>query len=100
RNAFGIHLDAVRSRLGRWCRDQLDLADLGIEPPDHVGILQVEPQNFALIEDERMRVFRIRVGHLVLGDLSRLRVELAYQRPGIARVPNVAALVLDQAMWS
>ena len=45
-----------------------------------------------------MRIFHVGVGHLVLGDRAGLRVELADQRSGVARVPDVAVLVLDQAV--
>jgi len=47
-----------------------------------------------------VRIFYLRVRHLVLGDRASLRVELADQRPGVSRVPDVAILVLVKAMGS
>ena len=47
-----------------------------------------------------MRVLRLRIWHLVFADCTRLRVELADQRAGVSRVPDVATLILGEAMRS
>src|SRR6185436_10978667 len=86
--------------LRRRRREELDLSGFRIEPADAVGVLHRKPQDAALVEDERVRILRFRVRHLVLGDLAGLRIELTDERSGVARVPDVAGLVFDQAVRS
>jgi hypothetical protein len=95
RNAFWVHLDAVRARLRRRRFDQLDLASLWIEPSDHVGLLDREPDDPVLIKRERMRVARFRVRHWILGNVASLGVELTDQREVISGEPNVAVLIFN-----
>src|SRR5207248_6023273 len=57
-----------------------------------------EPEDSARIEDERMRIARL--WRLIFGDRPRLRVELADQRSGIPRVPDVTVLIFHQTMRS
>jgi hypothetical protein len=47
-----------------------------------------------------VRVFRRGIRHLVFGDRTRFRVELADQRSSVSSVPNIAVLILNQAMWA
>ncbi|MNC84494.1 hypothetical protein D3C83_00500 [compost metagenome] len=51
-----------------------------------------------MIERERVRVLRFRVRHRVLGDLAGFRIELADDARVVAGEPDVAVLVLDQAV--
>src|SRR4029453_963922 len=62
--------------------------------------LDGEPERAIPVEDWRMRVPRGRVRHLVLGHLSRLRVEPADEPGEISRVPDVAVAICDEAMRS
>src|SRR6266849_9514963 len=96
--ALRAHGHAIGARFRRGRGEQLDLTRLRVEPPHQVGILHREPQDPALIEDQRVGILGLGVRHPVLGDRTRLRVELADEGPGVARVPDVAVLVLDQAM--
>src|SRR5207245_8727288 len=50
------------------------------------------------VENQGMRVLRLGVRHLELSDRAGLRIDLADQRAGVARVPDVAVLVLDEAV--
>src|SRR5262249_61583259 len=83
-------------RLRRRRGDEPDVAGPGIESADHVGLLQREPQDAALVEIERVRVARLGIGQLVFGDGAGLRVELADQPDIVAGVPDVAVAVLGE----
>src|SRR5438552_3892213 len=98
--ALRIHRHAIGARLGCRRREQLDLASLRVEAPHPIGILCREPEDSALVEDQRVRILHIRIRHLVLGDGARLRIQLADESSGVAGVPDVTVLVLDQAMRS
>ena len=52
----------------------------------------------SLVEDQRVRIARCRIRQLVLGDVAGLRIELADQPREVAGEPDVAVLVLDQAV--
>src|SRR5262245_58467083 len=45
-----------------------------------------------------MRILRLRIGHSVFGDVAGLWIELADQAQMVAGEPDVAVLVLDEAM--
>src|SRR5262249_35342742 len=51
-----------------------------------------------VIDGKRMRVLRLRIGHFVFGDVAGLGVELADEAEVIAGEPDVAVLVLDEAV--
>ena len=90
RVALRIDLDAVGLRIRNLQRDKLDVAALRIEPPDHVAVLQREPGDALLVEHQRVRVLRIRIGHLEDRSLLGLRIDIADRAVLVARVPGVA----------
>src|SRR5205085_10828204 len=47
-----------------------------------------------------MRILGFRIGHGVFGDCAAPGIELADQGGGVARVPDVAILILHQTMRS
>jgi hypothetical protein len=96
RHAPGVDHDPVGPRARRRRGDELDLARLRVEPADHVRLLQREVQHAVGRERERVRVLRVRVGHAVLGDLARSRIQLADERLMVAGEEDVAVAVLDQ----
>src|SRR5258708_36140438 len=69
-----------------------------VKTADPVEVLQRETQDFVLVEDERMRIALLR--GWVFGDCSGLRIELSDQGSRVARVPNVAVMILLQAVRS
>ena len=97
-DVLGIHRHAVGPRLRGRRGDELDLAGLGIEPADHVGLLHREPQDAVVVEDEGVRVLAPRIGQLVFGDSAGLRIELADQAGDVAGEPDVAVLVFGEAV--
>src|SRR5207245_1950057 len=72
------------------------LAALRIEASDPVRVLHGEPEDAALIEDQRVRILGLRIRHLVLRDLAVFGVQLADERAGVAGVPDVALAILDE----
>ena len=77
RNALGVDHEAIRSRIRRGRGEELDLPARGIEPAHHVAVLHREPDDALLVDCNRMRILRLRIGHSVFGDVAALRVELA-----------------------
>ena len=66
------------------------MAPRRIETADHVAQLTREPRNALPVEDERVWIVRLRVGHLVDGDLTGLRIEIAERTVLVARVADIA----------
>src|SRR5262249_1522210 len=98
-HALGIDSHAIGTCALCRRRQQLDFARFRIEPTDAVGILHREPENARAVEDESMRIMNIGVWHLVFADGASFRVKLTNQRASVAGVPDVAVLILDQAVW-
>ena len=91
--AVFVDLDAVGLGIRRRHGHEPGIAARGIQPADHVALLQREPEDAVGIEDRGVRVLRRRIGHPVLGDLPGVRVEHADRRVLIARVPDVAGII-------
>src|SRR6202035_2742199 len=64
-----------------------------IEPPHHVAVLQREPEVARLIENRRGRILGFWIGHPILLDRPRLRIESADVRIELRREPDVALFV-------
>ena len=98
RNFLGVQHDAVRPRVGSRRRIERDLAALRIERADEVAGLHRKVHEPGFVERHRVRIARLRIRHLVLGDLFRLRIDPADQSRRVAGVPDVAVLVRDHAV--
>jgi hypothetical protein len=53
-----------------------------------------------LIEDKRMRITRLRVGHRIFADLASLRIKLSDIALEIGREPDFAVFVSNEPVWS
>ncbi len=96
--ALRVLLQAVGQRARRRQRDQLDLAGRGNHPSEHVALLQREEQRPVLVEDPRVRIARLGIGHLELGDLSRRRHELTDGPVAVPHVPDIARRIVHDAV--
>ena len=47
-----------------------------------------------------MWVLHCRIGHFVFGDVTSLRIEFANQTRTIAGEPDIAVLILGEAVWA
>src|SRR5262249_50435427 len=72
----------------------------GIKPANHVGLLHGETTNVVAIENESVRVLGVGRGHRVLGDDPGLGIELPDQRRAVAREPDIAIVILSEAVRS
>ena len=99
-HVFRVHHDAVGPRVGGRRRHELDRAvrGLGIKGADEIPRLNGEVHEPGAVECHRVRIARLWIGHLELGDFAGLRIDLPDERGGVARVPHVPGLVGDDAM--
>ena len=70
----------------------------GSSDADEVAGLHGEEEPPVAKKRDGMRILRLRVGHLVFGDLAGLRVDHADEPGGVAGVPDVAVRVGLQAV--
>jgi hypothetical protein len=89
---------AVRPGGRRGDRPELDLAGLGVEPADEVPALYGEKDFAAPAEDKAVRIAGPRVGHRILGDLARARIEPPDIGLGVGREPDVAVPIDGQSV--
>src|SRR5437867_5175828 len=78
RDALRVEAHAVRPGVDRRRLDQLDRAIrlARVENADEVPRLDREEEAAVAEEDQRVRIARLWVRHLVLGDLAGLRIDL------------------------
>src|SRR5262249_13804369 len=65
---------------------------------DHVGVLGGEPHDAAAVDGDGVGILRLRIGHFVFGDVAGPGVELADEAHVVAGEPDVAVLVLGEAV--
>ena len=94
---FGVRLDAVGpGAVAR--RPEPDLPGLGVEPSDHLGVLRGEPRVPRPVEDHRVGIVHLRVGHREVGELSARRIQLHQPPVPVSREPDHAVRRHDQVV--
>ena len=97
RNVLRVERDAVGCRTARE-RDERNLSRSRIERPDEAAALHGEDDESASRKHEAVRIAGFRIRHLVLGDFAGLRFDLADEARRVARVPDVAVGIFEQAV--
>ena len=98
RNAFARNHHSIGRRICGRHALQIDLSCTRIEPAYKIAALGREPKHSLLVKNGCMRIASAGIRHLVLGHISRARVELANEPGIVSRVPHISVAIECQAV--